>query len=399
MHAKTERARECRAEGTASMTQNSFAASSADLPARDEKNLDFIQALRGAAALAVVLYHGSRFISPYGEGLGFRLFGAGGAMGVDLFFVISGFIMAYTTAGSDGSRAYALKFAIKRWSRVWPTYVLISLVYVVATWGWGWFPGHIEELLVTLTFVPITAIHPASIQYPALGVGWSLNYEMYFYAVFGASLLFGRWRWAAFAGWIALTLIALPLLAGAEPTLSTGSFYPSLPACLQLAASPLVWLFAGGVLIGRIYLSRWRPSEFWAPFLALSGLFAWAFQYSSGYRAEHGILSGGFSALLLVFGLALASKSIKIEAPKPLVWLGNISFSLYLLHPLAQERMEAIVRWSEQEYFDAGFPMLFLTTAVAILLAMLSHRYLERGLSDWVRDRLMAPREAVRVNA
>lgn len=371
------------------MTRDSFATATAEGAAQHEKNLDFIQALRGAAALAVVLYHGSRFISPYGEGLGFRLFGSGGAMGVDLFFVISGFIMAYTTAGADGSRAYALKFAIKRWSRVWPTYVLISLGYVVATWGWGWLSEHTEELLVTLTFIPITVNDPASIQYPSLGVGWSLNYEMYFYAIFGASLLFGRWRWAVFAGWIALTLIALPMVVGAEPALSAKQLYPSLPAPLQLAASPLVWLFAGGVLIGRVYLSRWRPSEFWATFLALLGVFAWAFQYCSGYRAEHGITFGGFSALLMVFGLAVASKSIPIKAPKSLVWLGNISFSLYLLHPLAQERTEAIVRWTGQEYFNAGFPMLFLTTAVAILLAMLSHRYLERGLSDWVRERLM----------
>ncbi|MFD1296302.1 acyltransferase family protein [Lysobacter gummosus] len=354
------------------------------------KNLDFVQALRGAAALAVVLYHGSRFISPYGEGLGYKLFGSGGSMGVDLFFVISGFIMAYTTTDSDGSSRYVAKFAIKRWARIWPTYVLLSLVYVVVTWGWGWIPENLGAAFVSLTFIPLISNTPVAIQYPSLSVGWSLNYEMYFYLFFGVSMLFGRWRWLAFFSWIAFSLLVIPMLVGAPPTLSTRHLYPDLPGVLQMAANPIVWLFAGGVVICHIYRSPFKLQAFWAAAVVLLGCTAWGFQFASGFRAEHGLSFGGFSAILLVLALTTASKTIELKAPNFLVALGNISFSLYLLHPLVQEQTEAAFHRLGQHYFAKGFPMLFLTTAISVVLALVSHNYLERQFSDWVKERLIA---------
>ena len=66
-------------------------------------SLRSIQYLRGFAALMVVPYYGSRFISPYGMGMGDVLYGPAGMMGVVLFFIVSGFIMVYTTTRSDRS--------------------------------------------------------------------------------------------------------------------------------------------------------------------------------------------------------------------------------------------------------------------------------------------------------
>lgn len=160
--------------------------------ASQERTLDFVQALRGIAALIVVVYHGARFISPYFEGWGWRLFGSGGSMGVDLFFVISGFIMAYTTRHADGTPRYAYEFAVKRLARIWPAYVVASLLYVVSTRGWGWITANTDTVLETLTFVPLSFDTPTVIHYPSLAVGWTLNYEMHFYFVFAVSLLCGR---------------------------------------------------------------------------------------------------------------------------------------------------------------------------------------------------------------
>jgi len=83
-------------------------------------NMNFIQGFRGLAALLVVLWHASRYLGPYGTGLGGKLFLPAGTMGVDLFFIISGFIMFHTTRDSDGSAQYCVAFLIKRFPASFP---------------------------------------------------------------------------------------------------------------------------------------------------------------------------------------------------------------------------------------------------------------------------------------
>lgn len=355
--------------------------------AKQTKTLDYLQALRGIAALMVVLYHGSRFISPYGEGLGWRLFGAGGALGVDLFFVISGFIMVFTTGDPKASAA---EFAIKRFSRIWPVYVLISLLYIFLTFGLNYLydPEKIQRLLSTVLLIPMGATDGVSIYHPGLAVGWSLNFEAYFYLLFGLSLVFGRWRWAAFFGWIGLTLLGAPILAGQPISLTPHPGYGFTNGPLALATSPLIWLFVAGVVIGLIHQSRLILPPFWSGLLAAVAVTMYAFQYASGLLNWHGITQGGLFASLLVLTLAVAGKNVTIPTPKLLVLLGNISFSLYLVHPFAQEQMEALFVARGWGGYATGFPFLFLTTTISILLATVSFRLLERGLSEWIRCQL-----------
>lgn len=352
------------------------------------KRLDFLQALRGLAALAVVLWHGSRFISPYYEGLGWQLFGAGGSMGVDLFFVISGFIMTYTTR----ERNNAYEFAVKRFSRIWPIYVIVTLAYILAMKGFVFWldPQNITKFLVTLTFVPLHIDEALVIQLPALGVGWTLNYEAYFYLIFGLSLLCGSYRWFAFFGWIALSLFLVPLMAGvSEPSFSPLVNYGFSIPYMALATNPIIWLFVAGVLIGLIYQSRLSVSPFNAVLMVLAASTMYVFQYAGNFHASHGLLQGGASAVILVFCLSIASKSIVITVPRPLIVLGDVSYSLYLLHPLVQEGTEQAFRTAGQGAYANGFSFLFLTTALSIVVALVSHRLLERGVGGKTRDFLM----------
>lgn len=193
-------------------------------------------------------------------------------------------------------------------------------------------------------------------------------------------------------GWFVFALLCIPHLVGASPSLSTEVVYPSLPAYLQMAANPLIWLFVAGVVIGLIYQSPLRLPAFWARWLVFFACTCWAFQYAAAFRFEHGIFEGGASAMLLLLALTLGSKSIDIKAPRPLVELGNMSFSLYLLHPLVQERTEAVFKALELADYAKGFPFLFLTTTLSILLAMLSRRWLELGASNWIKRHLLARR-------
>lgn len=358
-----------------------------------QHKLDFIQALRGIAALWVVLYHGSRFISPYGTGLGDLLFGPAGSMGVVLFFILSGFIMVHTTRNLQGGVWDAAQFLIKRFVRIWPVYAVVTLCYaLVRLGGAGIFDnrvalGHIAH---SLLFLPVGNGPPPQFGWPVLAVGWTLNYEMYFYALFGVSLLFGRWRWWALAAWLGVFLVLVPQLRGAV-SLSPATDYGFAWSGLQLMTSPIVWQFIAGVVIGLLYHSHWT---LWKPgflkyllFLTMS-MAVW--QYMSRARMGHGVLDWGTTLIPLVLAFCLASKRFTIPVWGPLVYLGDISFSLYLWHPLVQEMLSWPLVLTGHGDLTVGFAYLLLTTVVAITVAAISRPVLEVWLSDHVKRGLLA---------
>lgn len=359
---------------------------------RNER-LAFIQSLRGIAALMVVLYHGSRFISPYGTGMGDVLFGPAGMMGVVLFFIVSGFIMVYTTERSDGSPVYVAEFLIKRFSRIWPVYAVASAVFVAVVWqGVHFFqtPGHTRQFLHTLLFVPTGDGTPPDFGFPIPSVGWSLNYEMYFYAVFGLSMLFGRARWIALAVWLGATLLLVPYLHG-RVSFDGFTDYGFSHAYTQLVTSPIVWQFAAGVVLGLVYRSRIEVrSETTLKLLMFVTASFVLWQYMSRFRMGHGVTQWGVSLLPFMLVLVLASKRLPLAAPAALTWLGDISFSLYLWHPLVQESLGDVFVRSGHGDLTSGYAYLFLTTVVAIVVARASYVLLERGIAEQMKNGLLA---------
>lgn len=353
---------------------------------QESRKIEFIQCLRGIAALMVVLYHGSRFISPYGTGLGDMLFGPGAAMGVALFFVLSGFIMVYTTADKSSSTTSFLDFSVKRLARIWPAYIIAACAYIFIGHGWNEYlsePGNTRLFIESLFFLPVSA------KMPPLPVGWTLNYEMYFYLFFGAAMLFGRARWLAFAGWVGLTLVAIPLALGFF-TLST---YPDAPfdsAYARLMFAPIIWTFVAGVVIAFVYRSRATLPE-WAALptvLLAAALMVW--QYMTRFRYGTGVTECGGSAALLVIALALYSKNHEIRCQRLLVSLGNVSFSLYLWHPLVQETLYIPMQKIGAGAMTNGFPQLFITTVGSITVAAVSYHFIEIKLSNLIKRVVMA---------
>ncbi|WP_181878017.1 acyltransferase family protein [Janthinobacterium lividum] len=174
---------------------------------------------------------------------------APGAAGVDLFFIISGFIMVYTTRDNDGSFQYFYSYMVKRISRIVPVYMVLTLIYwtamliasdvVGSEFGYG-----LKDVIKSLLFYPLNVVsgEPPNLGAAVLYPGWTLNYEMYFYLVFGASLLFRKMRWLALTGWIVFTLIVLPLLKGGVPVLDANLSY-GWGSYLNLLTSPMIWEF------------------------------------------------------------------------------------------------------------------------------------------------------------
>jgi exopolysaccharide production protein ExoZ len=364
------------------------------------QKLDFIQSLRGIAALSVVLWHASRYLAPYGTGLSGAIFSPGGAGGVDLFFIISGFILVYTTKNNDGSFKSTYNFLIKRFTRIWPLWIIALFVYtflVQHQYDCLWEPKKINWLIHSLFFVPRSdqlGSIPPLFDLPILGVGWFLNYQIYLYLIFGCCLLFGRWRWLAFFLWIAVTLLIVPLAMGYIYTwsmlLSPYTKSRFVYDYIKMATNPIIWLFVAGVLIGFVYNSQATiRNMFYARILLFGTISLAIWQFASHFRIHHGILYWGLTLVPLVFSLSLTSKTIKLVQPSWLVYMGDISFSLYLFHPTVQEGFDQIVRLLGLDFLAAGYSAMFITTVFTVILSALTHRYLEKKLTSYLRKKML----------
>jgi peptidoglycan/LPS O-acetylase OafA/YrhL len=361
-------------------------------PAAQHKNLDWVQLLRGLAALLVVLTHARyALLDTPGFPLANLLFFPG-AFGVDLFFLISGFIMCYATADSDGSPGYVARFAVKRWSRVWPAYAVATLLAALAMHGGLHYFSNAPNRLAFLRSMALVPVDAHMVPYFAMTllVGWTLVFEMYFYAVYGASLLFKRLRWFVLAAWVLLTVVLIPLGERGFAFDVTQDLHYHF-GYAGVATSPFVLEFAAGVLIGWIYLQDWarlRSRQVAWHVLGLGvALAAWAIY--GGIAVGHGPLGYGWPLALMVLAMALASKTVEIRVPAVFMWLGSISYSLYLTHLITQTLVTRLMSWIGLPGETRTWGYVFLSTACALSVAALSQHYLEQRLSNRVRAALL----------
>ena len=341
--------------------------------------LDWIQGLRGVAVLLVVLTHGRIFLEGTPDAPLANAIFLPGAMGVDLFFLISGFIMLYTTRHASGARE-ALLFAIKRFARIWPAFAVITVLFIfVRDENASFFRDshNLRALARTLAFLPVPG-GTAPFFNQAFPLGWTLVFEMYFYIVFGLSMLAGRLRWVALAAWAVFSLVALPhMLPGAGPLY------------LQVVTHPIIYEFLAGVVIGMLYLSphvRFPTAAVaWQAVVCASGFALW---YAwSGNSSGHGPQGYGWPLALMLCSLALASKTVTLTVPRGLLWIGTVSYSMYLTHFLVQSWL---THWLEQHGMPfRNWNLVFLMLLLAIPVASLSHVLLEIKLGEWVRKLLM----------
>jgi peptidoglycan/LPS O-acetylase OafA/YrhL len=349
----------------------------------ERDHLDFVQGLRGIASFMIVVFHLKWYMSnAHWLGLGERVLG-NAHTGVDLFFVISGFIMVHASRRCDGSARSAAVFLVRRFARIWPVYAVTTVLFLLAMGTL--FDVHGGKLVRALAFLPEAPRGAPFFEYPPLHVGWTLVYEAYFYVLFAVALLAGRWRWALLGALAGITLIALPQLATGDVSLSAFHDYKLHPAILDIVASPMVWEFLAGVVIGLVYHSRLRlrprPLRLTFVWLAIA-VVVW--QYGTGFHAGHGPVASGAAIAVMVLALAMFDKEERIRVPAWLMWLGNVSFSLYLVHRFPQLALPPLLKASHPQLVTGGGFVAFCIIT-GLLLAYLSHRYLEQGLAEWVR--------------
>lgn len=287
-----------------------------------------VQALRFAAATAVVAAHA---LDLAGTRLGLETGLAGGtlenfgAVGVDVFFVISGFIIATTTRGQAGVGA-AGEFLWRRFRRVAPIYWLLSLPILIGMARGGALSG--EVATATFLFWPFSGVE---MTFPALGPGWTLCFEMLFYAAFGLAMAGGRR-----IGWGLIGLYAALMTAG---------LIVATPV-LRFWGAPIIVEFLLGVGIAGAWRRAppWLGS--WAVGLALVGF---GLGLVVGYggiddvRALNDPWNGlrrvavwGLPSALLVFGVVRMERGDRAPGrlERAAAFMGDASYSIYLTHVL-----------------------------------------------------------------
>jgi exopolysaccharide production protein ExoZ len=325
-------------------------------PAGGILKISGIQIARGVAALAVVGCHA------------LPNFAVGGA-GVDLFFVISGFVMVHSSERLFGRDGAVQEFLWRRIIRIVPLYwttTTILLAYILVHYrGLAAANLSIEAVAASYFFIPYPQLNGVI---PVHSVGWTLNFEMFFYVCFAASLSFDK-------------RLSVPLLlVGLCVFVVCG---PLAPFPLSYLASPLVLEFAFGAAIALVAKSHARiPSFLSAAIILLSGA---ALLCSSYWPHVPRIAAWGLPSAAIIAAIALANSQANAgKTLRPMLLLGDASYALYLTHPLVISIPKHLAAVSPLE---KSAPYLYgaSLSAAAVAVAIIVHLACEKPATRFLR--------------
>lgn len=334
-----------------------------------------VQALRGLAALSVMLFHFRWNINAVQPNMGDKLLGWG-AVGVDLFFLISGFVITLSILRIEKSLAGTVSFLKKRALRILPAYYFWLLITFLLCGAMSIFHyvEKTENLISAILFTPIYPDHaPFFVDDSGnYGIRWTLNYEVYFYLVVGLAISFSR-RWLVAGTYFLLTLIVLPKLLTGTFTLDPYA-YKTGSALIGLIVNPMIFLFITGAIIGLALPCLQRLPYQPMIFLACVSFFLCAYYFGKGKFIGHGLMSSGWLLTLLLLFVVLSEQFWSKYIPVALMRLGDISYSLYLIHTILNFGMaDRLQRLGLQP----GWVMFVVFIAISVCLAVISWRFIE----------------------
>lgn len=317
-----------------------------------------IQHMRAMAALSVVLFHTAQWA---------RIDFGIGAAGVDVFFVISGFVMWTVTAGH---KVTPLAFVRRRVARVAPLYWLVTLALVAGALA---FPARFPEvkpepLHILLSLAFLQHMNPSGLPFPILPPGWSLNYEAVFYLVFAACLVLPQ----------RLRLLALSL---GLATLSLSGFV--WPPGYEMLLNPMFLQFLAGAWIGRLAQEGLLPDRTfgWAMLGIGQALFIalWLSRIDPDLWRP---MIWGVPAVLVVAGVVTVEADGGWPRWRWLGLLGDASYSIYLTHTLAIGALAVTM--------GAWDPLRFIPAAVGVAVAvgLACYLWVEKPVLAKLRRRL-----------
>lgn len=335
------------------------------MPTDHSTRLQSLDALRGIAALGVVLFHylpyynqlyTHQFTLPAGLDSTLQF----GRYGVHLFFILSGFVIFMTLERTRGPGWFALARAFRLLPALWAGIILTSAsVHVL---------GPQDRAVDLADALFNTVLLHEYLGLPHVdGAYWSLVVEVTFYAWIG-SLFYGlkHWRRLRAALWFWLTVSYAGVI-----------WWKSLPGALDFVVKDLLFVKYAPLFISGMVLYRWhahgRPpaTEQVLLYLAIGHCLL-------AYKAPYSLFVLGCYA---TFALAVAGR-LQLLACRPLLWLGSLSYTLYLVHQNIGYGMIDLAYANGLH----GVIGVCLALATALTLAALIHHGVEKPCLAWFRD-------------
>ncbi|MCA0994799.1 acyltransferase family protein [Alloyangia pacifica] len=330
------------------------------------RKLFHIQNLRGIAATLVVLHHVLHprpwSFSPLGE---INL----GRPGVLIFFVISGFIMAFA-CGSEPIRTFARRRVI----RIVPLYWLMTVVFFAFIARNDLMSGtpfeRVPELLQSLFFIPHFHRGVPDEIWPILVPGWTLNYEAFFFVIFAVGIV-------ARSTYVLPVVLLLSLVA-------LGAISPSDNAIFLTWTNPFLLLFAAGLTLARLFQGGGLPSR--CAWLLLPGTFLMlAGAVAPGEPIWQAPLF--FVAAVLIVAGVLGLEVSHFRAPHALLLrIGDASYSIYLSHTIILIPLMALFRQLPLTGWPQFLTITIGASVICIWLGILVWRHIEMPLIQMFRN-------------
>lgn len=360
-----------------------------------KETINNVQVLRGIAAILVVVTHAISYVSHFLEAENaapifvseFYFFPTLGNAGVDLFFILSGFIMFYTLEQAEIFRrpTTARAFLVRRFVRIYPIYWFYSLAYIslsmlAACYAsdsiWVQKLWSAEYILQSLLLYP--AYYAGQIA-PALGPGWTLSYELWFYMIIAFALSLGLKNIWMIVIAIIVTLVSLGVFLVND----------TRSAVLLVATNPLLIEFLFGIFVGYI----WKrnpvvPTSKFISTLFLTfgtlGLFSSGFVYNNQSMIDPSrVIYWGVPAAFIVLGLVILERQNVVSNNGFLIKLGDSSYSLYLCHKaiVFPFVMKLIYQPLELHKWLNGNLLVIGLIGISIIVGFSSYRYLEKPIA------------------
>lgn len=340
-----------------------------------------IQYLRAIAVLLVVYCHAIDIQMEFGvsKQQNFYYLQNFGAIGVDIFFAISGFIIAYIAQDSVGPKQ-ATDFIKKRFIRINPSYYFASIFALILI-----LLSHQHYLwlvIKTITIIPIFD-YGKIFWPPLLSIGWTLGFEWFFYLIYAILIYFSIKKKSAY---LILILGTLTLL---------GFIFPFKEIHYTFITNPITWEFCFGVLIAYLY-RRITISLNLAVLLLSVGLAVFLLNIFFGYgdlSEAPNILAGkycwqrvfqwGVASALIVCGTLFIEKKLGVRTfkNKTLTLIGDASYSIYLIHYLFFMALDLLFKKIQFQSYGINSDLLIaLLVIVATIIGIVYYKFVEKFL-------------------
>ena len=353
-----------------------------------KSNLKLIQLLRGIASLLVVLMHATGNIAG-GHYLG-GFFNFGGA-GVDIFFVLSGFIITYTSNIFSAKKSVFSLFLKRRFVRIFPVYWIICTVFLAIHIALPSFYRTHYDFTVSNLFNTYFLLPGHQM---INGVSWSLSYEIFFYILFSMAFLIRQ-----------KTVIVLFLISYVSLILMFSLFNHNLEGAYKWVSFffyPMITEFFMGILAALVIPKL--PVSFALPFLIIGsctfigfGIYSniWGVSVPGHFGnvvpvfGHFGrVVLFGIPSFFIIVGMVKYELSRLINLHNIFILMGQASYSLYLIHlPILAAGLKIITM-----VFKNNMPLIYVSLTILIFgicfISLYFFRFVEKPLIDQLNKRL-----------